>query len=199
MAKNKDNLPTAADKRAVASVGARALPESLFSDCCVIIEKRKYNAGAYANREIILMCHEIGQRINNDVLGGQRAEYGKQIVAALAQQLKEKFGSTFDYINVRRMMQFAVRFVDFQIVSVLTKQLSWSHFAELLPIKSDEAFMYYAEDAALRRLGTRELRRQISRKAYERQTIANVQISSEQSKIPFNVFKDPFIFWIRWV
>jgi len=50
------------------------LPSNLFSDCCIIIEKRKYNAGAYANKEIILMCHEIGQIINHNVLGGQRAE-----------------------------------------------------------------------------------------------------------------------------
>jgi len=169
----------------------QVFPSSLFSDCCIIIEKRKYNAGAYANKEIILMCHEIGQIINHNVLGGQRAEYGKRIVSALTKQLKEKYGSTFDYINVRRMMQFTARFPDFQIVSPLAQQLSWSHFVELLPVKTDEAFMYYAGDAAIRRLGTRELRHQISRKAYERREIA-IQITSTQSKIPFNMFKDPY-------
>ena len=145
-----------ADKNKIISK-AEALPDKLYSDCCVIIEKRKYNAGAYANKEVVLMCHEIGQRINNDVLGGQRAEYGKRIVLELA------------------------------------KQLSWSHFVELLPVKTDEAFIYYARDAALRCLGTKELRHQISRKAYERREIANTQIVSEHSKIPFNVFKDPYL------
>jgi len=38
-------------------------------------------------------------------------------------------------------------------------------------------------------LGVRELRNQISRKVYERREIANTQLS-EESVVPFNVFKD---------
>ena len=75
------------------------------------------------------------------MLGGERAEYGKRIVATLAHQL------------------------------------CWSHFQELLPVKSDEARIYYAQDAVNRRLGTKELRRQIARKAYERREIANVGLT----------------------
>jgi predicted nuclease of restriction endonuclease-like (RecB) superfamily len=41
-------------------------------------------------------------------------------------------------------------------------------------------------------LGVRELRHQISRKAYERREIANAHIT-EQSEVPFNVFKDPYL------
>jgi predicted nuclease of restriction endonuclease-like (RecB) superfamily len=41
-------------------------------------------------------------------------------------------------------------------------------------------------------LGVRELRNQISRKAYERREIANSQLS-KTSAIPFNVFKDPYL------
>jgi len=52
--------------------------------------------------------------------------------------------------------------------------------------------MYYAQDAISRCLGKRELRRQISRKAYERQEIANIQLT-EGSEVPFNAFKDPFL------
>ena len=193
MAKIGEKKPKATDTRAVVAPRADAVPDKLLSDCCVIIEKRKYNAGAYANNEVILMCHEIGRRINTDILGGQRAEYGKQIVSSLAQQLKAKYGSSFDYTNVRRMMHFATRFPNFQIVASLAQQLSWSHFAELLPIKTDEAFMFYAEEAARRRLSTKELRNQITRKSYERREIANTQIVSEQSKIPLNAFKDPFL------
>ena len=52
--------------------------------------------------------------------------------------------------------------------------------------------MYYAHDAASRHLGKRELRRQISRKAYERKEIADLQLT-EESAVPFNVFKDPYL------
>ena len=47
----------------------------------------------------------IGERINREVLENQRAEYGKQIVASVARQLREEFGSKgFDEKNIRRMM-----------------------------------------------------------------------------------------------
>jgi predicted nuclease of restriction endonuclease-like (RecB) superfamily len=79
-----------------------------------------------------------------------------------------------------------------QIVATLSPQLSWSHIIELLPLKTDEARTFYAQDAVKRRLGVRDLRRQISRKAYERREIANAALS-EQSAVPFNAFKDPFL------
>ena len=87
---------------------------------------------------------------------------------------------------------FAKLFSDYEIVAPLAQQLSWSHFQELLPVKSDDARMYYAQDAVNRRLGAKELRRQISRKTYERREIANAELT-EASAVPFNVFKDPYL------
>ena len=90
------------------------------------------------------------------------------------------------------MIKFAELFPDVEILATLSQELSWSHFIEILPIKNEEARLYYAKDAAARRLGVRDLREQISRKAYERREIANYQLS-EASSVPFNVFKDPYL------
>jgi len=90
------------------------------------------------------------------------------------------------------MMRFADNFADLSIVATLSPQLSWSHIIELLPLKTDEARLFYAQDAVNRRLNVRDLRKQISRKAYERREIANAALS-EQSAVPFNAFKDPFL------
>ena len=79
-----------------------------------------------------------------------------------------------------------------QIVVTLARQLSWSHFIALLPVKSNDAFIYYAQDAIARQLGKRELRRQIKRKTFERKEIADSQLSN-QSTVPFNMFKDPYL------
>jgi len=141
---------------------------ALFEYVSAIIENRISRAQSQANQESILMFWEIGKYIGSVLLGGERAEYGKQIVVTLAQQLQTKYGSSFDYSNITRMIKFAVRFPDVQIIVPLAQQLSWSHFIALLPLKTDEAFMFYANDAAARRLGKRELRKQIARKAYER-------------------------------
>jgi hypothetical protein len=76
-----------------------------------------------------------------------------------------------------------------KILPTLSAKLSWSHIIELLPLKTKEEQLFYAEDVAQRNLGVRELRRQISRKAFERREIANTGLSLESS-IPFNTFKD---------
>jgi len=90
------------------------------------------------------------------------------------------------------MIKFAERLPDIEIVVPLAQQLSWSHFIALLPLKSHEAFMFYANDAANRHLGKRELRHQISSKAYERREIANSQLT-KAATIPINMFKDPYL------
>ena len=180
-------------KQDIAVQGDRKIDEmELFEHISLIIENRKFRAQMHANYESVVMFWEIGKYIGSVLLGGERAGYGKQIVVTLAQQLQIKYGSSFEYSNVTRTIRFAARFADFKIIVPLAQQLSWSHFIALLPLKSDEAFMFYAQDAIVRRLGKRELRRQISRKAYERREIANSQLT-EVSAVPFNMFKDPYL------
>lgn len=162
----------------------------IFQRVAEIIETRKSNAGAYANREITLMYWEVGQYINAVVLDGSRAAYGKRILTELASKLTAKYGKSFSERNLYRMSQFAERFSDFEILTPLASKLSWTHFCELIRVKTVEARMFYAEDASARNYGAKELRRQISRKAYERREIGNAQLS-EHSIVPFNVFKDP--------
>jgi len=94
---------------------------------------------------------------------------------------------------MRRMMQFAEQFLDFEIVSVLPTQLSWSHFTEILPLKTQEAKMFYINETARGFLSTRQLRKMINRKAFERKEIADTQITSA-SPIPVGTFKDPYLF-----
>lgn len=138
------------------------------------------------------MFWQIGNRINQDILQNKRAEYSKQIVSTVPTQLKERYGKNFELRNLRRMMQFAEQFTDFQIVVPLSRQLSWSHFVELLPLKTIEAKLFYAQNASNNLSGIRELRRQIALKTFERTSIADAQIE-EATQIPFNTFKDPYI------
>jgi len=138
------------------------------------------------------MFWEVGGYINSVILDGRRAEYGKKILTALSSKLVGKYGNSFSERNLYRMTSFAELFSDIKILTAMSSKLSWSHFVELLRLKSVEARLFYAQDAADRNLGIRELRHQISRKAYERREIANTELS-EQSAIPFNVFKDPYL------
>ncbi|MCL2099318.1 MAG: PDDEXK nuclease domain-containing protein [Oscillospiraceae bacterium] len=144
------------------------------------------------NREIALMYWEVGVHINSIILDGERAAYGKNILATLSTKLIEVYGNSFYVENIYRMMRFAKVFIDFEILSTASTKLSWSHFCEIMRVKTEEGRLFYAHDAVERNLGVHALRKEISRKAFERREIANTQLS-EVSKVPFNTFKDPFL------
>jgi len=122
----------------------------LLADLSQIIEQSKQFVVVQANSVMTMLFWSVGKRINEDVLKNKRADYGKQIVATLARQLTEKYGKNFESRNLRRMMQFAEQFSDLGIVSPLATQLSWSHFVELMPLKSEEARLFYSKEAAER-------------------------------------------------
>ena len=171
---------------------AEALPDKLLGDLIGIIEKRKQTVCRQVNSGVVLTFWEVGKRINEEILKNERAEYGKQISATLSHQLQVLYGKSFERSNLTRMMKFAREFTDSKIVATLSQELAWGHIKDLLPIESMEKKLYYAEEAAKRKLGVRDLRHFINRKGYERRDIANLKLSS-QSKVPFNVFKDPYL------
>jgi hypothetical protein len=63
--------------------------------------------------------------------------------------------------NKKGMMQFAQAFPDAEIVASLMRQLSWTHFLQLLPLKSEPARYFYARQCMAERWSVRELHRQI--------------------------------------
>lgn len=66
--------------------------KSLVEDLRQIIEQVRGRVASTVNSELTMMYWHIGERINRDVLGNQRAEYGKQIVATVSRQLQEEYG-----------------------------------------------------------------------------------------------------------
>lgn len=70
-----------------------------------IIDQARNRVAVNVNAELTLMYWHIGERINREVLGHKRAEYGKRIVATLSQQLQLEFGSKgFEPRTIHRMM-----------------------------------------------------------------------------------------------
>lgn len=155
------------------------------------------------NAELTMMYWHIGERINRDVLGNQRAEYGKQIVASVSRQLQEEYGPKgFDAKNIHRMMQFAQKFPEEQIVASLMRQLSWTHFLQVLPMKEALQREFYLTLAASERWSVRRLRKEIDGMLYERTAISSkpdelikrelLQLREEQVLSPDLVFKSPY-------
>ena len=147
--------------------------QSLMQDLRQIIEQARGHVAATANYELTMMYWHIGERINREVLGNERAEYGKQIVAQLARQLQLEFGKKgFDEKSIRRMMQFATLFPEKQIVATLSRQLSWSHFVDVIPLNDDLQREFYLTLAASGRWSVRRLRKEIDGMLFERTAIS---------------------------
>ena len=53
------------------------------------------------------------------------------------------------------MIQFAEVFADAQIVATLSRELSWSHFIEILPLKQPLEREFYAEMCRIERWSVR--------------------------------------------
>jgi predicted nuclease of restriction endonuclease-like (RecB) superfamily len=117
------------------------------------------------------MYWEIGNKINQDILKNQRAEYGKEIVVTLSRQLQDNFGKGFDEKNLRRMMQFA-NAIEKQKVVTLSRQLSWSHFLALLPLQESLKIEFYAQMSIVQNWGVRTLRERIDSMLYERTALS---------------------------
>ena len=178
------------------------LQESLITDLRTLINEARNKVALIVNTEITLLYWHIGKRINEEVLGNQRAEYGKQIVSTLSTQLTKEYGRGFELRNLRRMMQFAELFPDFQIVATASQQLSWSHFIELLSIKNDLGREFYLTMAASENWSIRTLRNKIDSMLYERTAISSkpeeviktelANLRNNEILSPDLVFKSPY-------
>ena len=90
-------MPKKSNNQGLVPQNANMIDEAaLFEKVSEIIENRKYRAAAYANSEVTVMFWEVGQFVSSVLLGGERAEYGKKIVANLSAQLVAKYGKSFE-------------------------------------------------------------------------------------------------------
>lgn len=174
----------------------------LFQDIKTIVDTAKHELASQANSVLTLTYWRIGQRIRTEVLNENRADYGQQIVVTLSRQLEQAYGNGFSEKNLRRMVQFAEIFDDEAIVVSLVRQLSWTHFIALIPIKDPLARSFYAQMAVHERWSVRTLRDKIGGMLYERTALSKNSEAVIQQELanlkdgkitPELVFKDPYL------
>lgn len=167
----------------------------LYDELRALIASSRQRLAGAVNAELTRLYWSVGERLCTEVLGGaDRAKYGDQLINRVGEQLAQEFGRGFEAKNLRRMVQFAQTFPQTEIVATLSRQLSWSHFVNLLPLKTEQARQFYAQQAATNTWSVRELRHQIERKAFERTEIASARSPALQTTDaePAQVFKDPY-------
>lgn len=181
------------------SATADSLPATLHAELRTLITNSHQRLAGAVNAELTRLYWRVGERLRAEVMGGERAQYGSQLVEQLGQQLSQEFGRGFEARNLRRMVKFAQAFPSAEIVSTLSTQLSWSHMVAIVALKNPQARQFYAQHAAQDRWSVRELTRQIERKAFERTELAALQAPPpvqaepvEAPSLPALIFKDPY-------
>ena len=185
------------------SITSPGAPTALLGDIRALIEAARKRAASAVNSELTMLYWRIGQRIHTQVLEGRRADYGEEVVLTLAAQLVREYGSSFSVKNLRRMVQFAAAYPDERIVVSLIRQLSWTHFIALIPLKDPLQRDYYAQMASAERWSVRTLRERIDSMLYERTALSQkteatiaqelATLRDAQRMTPALVMRDPYI------
>lgn len=101
------------DMAALTPHSAESQPvEPLHAELRTLIAASRERLAATVNAELTLLYWRIGQRLGGDVLMGERAQYGAQLMNRLGARLSREFGRGFEAKNLRRMVQFAQLFSD---------------------------------------------------------------------------------------
>ena len=169
----------------------------LFNDACVIIEQARKSAYIAVNETLIKRNWLLGMRIQHEVLKDQRAEYGEQIIKALASDLAKKYGSGFTWRNLYNYRDFYDKHPGFflwdgvnsestEILHALSAKsgktsdilhalsaktpvrLSWTHYRIILQEPTVDGRTWYEKEAAKEMWSTRALQRNVSSQYYHR-------------------------------
>ncbi|MDR0528921.1 MAG: PDDEXK nuclease domain-containing protein [Zoogloeaceae bacterium] len=149
------------------------------------------------NTAMVGVYWEIGRQIAEAV--GERAEYGRSLLAYLSERLTAEFGKGFTVANLRNMRQFYQAFPNRY---ALRSELSWSHYRLLMRVEEPNRREFYLTESAESGWTSRQLERQINSFFYERllatQKESRSEIKGEIAKLEPKtdadyILKDPYI------
>ncbi len=181
-----------------------SIPNSeLLSEVRGLIDGARQRAAAAVNAELTMLYWDVGARIRDEVLHGERAEYGKQVIKNLASRLTELYGKGWTQAQLRHCLRAVETFPDRNIVYALRTQLSWTHFKTLIFLDDSLKRDFYTEMCRLEGWSTRQLNERVQSMLFERtaiskkpeQTIQNDLVKlREDGKISADLaFRDPYV------
>jgi len=193
--------PQRVTKNALAPAQSNA--GALAADLRKLILSVRQKVARGVNTALVVLYWQLGERLRAEVLKLERAEYGKEILSTVSKELMAEFGRGFSWPNLSRMMALSQAFPDSQILAALSKELGWSHFVELLPLKNHLQRDFYAEMCRIERWSVRTLRQKIGGMLYERTAMSKKpaklvamelkKLREEDKLTPDLVFRDPYL------
>ena len=128
----------------------------------------------------------IGAEILSAELRQQRADYGRQVIAALARDLGFSESNIYNMVAVARVFS----------TDSLPMPMSWSHLVRLSGVASDDARQFYIDQILRYQWSVRYLEQQIASQLYERATSGG-QLAPPGPGLPMraqDVLRDAYTF-----
>lgn len=174
----------------------------LLSDLAELIDSTRQCVARTVNAELVFMYWKIGARIRQEVLGGERAAYGEQIVSTLSRQLTASYGAGFSRGNLFHMIRFTEVWPVEADAAELAQHMGWSHFTEILYLDNPLQRSFYAQMCRVERWSVRTLRDKVRSMLFERTAISRQpetlihreleQLRETDRVTPDLVFRDPY-------
>jgi predicted nuclease of restriction endonuclease-like (RecB) superfamily len=171
--------------------------KTIFPQIKTLLQEARKAVVQTVNTTMVFTYFEIGKIIvEYEQQGEKRAEYGKETLKQLGQELTKEFGKGFSYQNLDRMRVFYKTYSNFSTLSrnlenqkILPKNsktsqssksskilpisqnsftLSWSHYVFLMRIKNKDERNFYEKESQINNWSLRELKRQFNSALFER-------------------------------
>lgn len=175
----------------------------LLDDLRGMIEETRQGVAATVNAALTMLYWRVGKRINEEILKGERAEYGRRILPTVSAKLTTEYGRGWNERNLAYMVKFVESFPDETILHALCTKLSWSHFRLLIGMNDQLKRDFYAEMCRIEGWSTRTLEKKIGSMLYERTVLSKkpeILIEQELAALretdrltPDLVFRDPYL------
>lgn len=145
--------------------------DSVFDDVCTIIDTAQKVAYSAVNVTLVQRNWLLGKRIAEEEMnGGDRAEYGAEIIKNLAKELNSQYGKGYTKTNLYNFYSFYKTYPEiFHSESGKSDvKLTWTHYRVLLQVKDEKARKWYEKEALRETWSVKTLQRNISSQYYYR-------------------------------
>ncbi len=183
-------------------IGKTVVSTNVLGDIRQLIESARSRVAVAVNSELTMLYWKVGDRIRREILKEKRAKYGQEILLTLSAKLVPDYGNGFSVPNLSRMIRFIECFSDEKILSTLSKELSWSHFVDIIPVKDHLAREFYSQMCRMERWSVRTLRKKIDSLLFERTALSKKpdsliktelkQLREEDKLTPDLIFRDSY-------
>ncbi len=130
--------------------------------------------------------YEVGK-----LLSKAGKQYGEGIIKEYSKKLTSELGKGY---STKSLFKYRKFYLLFKKVSTLSRQMTWSHYDEILKFSDIKEINYYIKLTETQNLSVRELRSRIKNKEYERlpEETKNKIIKNEKPNL-VDYVKDPVI------